>query len=274
MKDDLRGCAEKLGGEVRSEGFGASLAARFVVIWTLITRIPLPQKFWPTVVPPGDRCLAIMPLAGGVLGLLTGLVVTLLHFIGLGANASAWLGAAFYALSGWVLHLDGWGDLWDGVGSGRHGEELRAVMKDSRLGSFGAVGLIIAFGLWTSLVSSLEEDDALTAIVVAGASGRFASCAAAFFGVYPWESGMAKGWVDGFTEYDLFTACACLLLFAPLAPVSWLFSVLLSSLVGFLAAKRMNTLLGGVNGDVLGACAVAGEICSLAVFALWASNRN
>lgn len=268
MNCDFRDYAQKLGEEVKNENFKASFAARFVVIWTLITRIPLPKKFWPGQMPPGNKCLAVIPLAGGALGLLSGLFISILHFAGLGTNASAWLGAAFYALAGWALHLDGWGDLWDGVGSGRRGEELRSVMKDSRLGSFGAVGLIIAFGLWTSLVSSLEGGEALTAIVIAGASGRFASCVAAFFGVYPWNFGMAKGWVDGFTGYDLFTAGVCLLLFAPFAPACWLFSALLSSLVGFLAAKKMNALLGGVNGDVLGAVAVAGEILSLAVFAL------
>lgn len=209
-----------------------------------------------------------MPLAGGILGLLVGLFISLLHIIGLGALASSWLGVAFYAVSGWVLHLDGWGDLWDGIGSGRCGEELRTVMKDSRLGSFGAVGLIIAFGLWTALVSSIEPARTLLAVATAGAVGRFASCVAAFFGVYPWESGMAKGWVDGFTGYDLFTAGVSLIIFAPFSPICWIFSVLFSSLVGFLAARRMNILLGGTNGDVLGACAVAGELVSLAVFAL------
>jgi adenosylcobinamide-GDP ribazoletransferase len=167
-----------------------------------------------------------------------------------------------------VLHLDGWGDVWDGFGSGRRGEELRSVMKDSRLGSFGAVGLVLAFGLWTSLVSSIDGARVIAALVTAGACGRFASCAAAFSGKYPWEVGMAKGWVDGFTGYDLFTAGVCLLLFVPLAPFSWLLSASFAAAVGTFAAVSMNRRLGGVNGDVLGASEVAAELLALGVFSI------
>ena len=115
------------------------IAARFVVIWTLLTRIPLPQKWWPGTMPPGNRVLTLAPAAGGLMGLLTGLVVTVAGFFGLAPLACAWAGAAFYFVIGWALHLDGWGDVWDGIGSGRSGDKLREVMKDSRLGSFGGL---------------------------------------------------------------------------------------------------------------------------------------
>ena len=97
------------------------IAARFVVIWTLLTRIPLPQKWWPETMPPGNRVLTLAPAAGGLMGLLTGLVVTIAGFFGLAPLACAWAGAAFYFVIGWALHLDGWGDVWDGIGSGRSG---------------------------------------------------------------------------------------------------------------------------------------------------------
>ncbi|MEG1911015.1 MAG: adenosylcobinamide-GDP ribazoletransferase, partial [Cloacibacillus sp.] len=114
----------------------------------MLSRIPLPKEFWPDEMPAGNRALALAPLAGGLLGLLTGLVVAVASFLGMNALASAWVGAAFYFLIGWALHLDGWGDLWDGIGSGRSGDALREVMKDSRLGSYGGASLILALGLW------------------------------------------------------------------------------------------------------------------------------
>ena len=268
MKEKFQQYAEKLKDEVTDSGFRCDFIARFVVIWTLLTRIPLPRELWPETMPAGDRCLALAPLAGGLLGLLSGALVAAARLAGFNNCVSAWLGAAFYAMAGWALHLDGWGDLRDGVGSGRRGEELRAVMKDSRLGSYGAVGLILAFGLWTSLVGSLEGPRAVAALVTAGACGRFASCAAAFSGQYPWEAGMAKGWVDGFTGYDFFTSGICLLLCAPLAPFSWIFAAALAAAAGTMAAVRMNRRLGGVNGDVLGACEVAAELLTLGVFNL------
>jgi adenosylcobinamide-GDP ribazoletransferase len=52
----------------------------------------------------------------------------------------------------------------------------------------------------------------------------------------------------------------------PIAPVRWSFSAAAAIMIGFGMAGWMNSRLGGVNGDVLGAAAVAAEIASLAVF--------
>ncbi len=218
--------------------------------------------------PAGDRVLSLAPAAGGLMGLLTGIVVNAAAFLGLAPLACAWAGAAFYFVIGWALHLDGWGDVWDGIGSGRSGDKLREVMKDSRLGSFGGASLVIAFGLWTALLSSAAPGDRLAACVTAAASARFGETVAAYFGEYPWESGMAKGWVDGFTAYDLFTAFVSLAVFMPFAPLRLPVCAAAAALTGFAAARCMNKRLGGVNGDVMGAVAVASEIISMAVWAI------
>jgi len=244
------------------------LFSRFAVIWVLVTRLPLPKKCWPENIPPGNRCLSLVPLVGGIMGFMTGTFITVLKLIGIGNAVSAWAGFAFYVLSGWSIHLDGWCDVWDGIGSGKKGEELRAVMKDSRLGAYGAIGMVIAAGLWTSAISSLGSGSMIIVCMTASASGRFAMCAAALFGNYPWNSGMGKGWVDTFTMNDFIAATCCVLIFMPFAPVRGLFSVLLASLTGYSAACSMNKKLGGVNGDVLGTTAVTAEIFSLMVFSL------
>lgn len=270
--DDIRSkfkeYSDQLDAEIHDKGFRRDLAARLVVIWTLLSRIPLPREWWPEPAPAGNRSLALAPLVGGVLGLLTGLVVQTVSLFGMNGLASAWVGAAFYFLIGWALHLDGWGDLWDGIGSGRSGEALREVMKDSRTGSFGAASLIIAFGLWTSLLASVDPASRLSACITAGAASRFAENTAAYFGEYPWAHGMGKGWVDEFSSYDLFTSGVCLLLFLPVSIVHYSICIILSACVGAAFAWKMNRRLGGVNGDVMGAAAVAAELISMAVWAL------
>ena len=266
-REKLREYSRKLDEELHDKGFKRDLAARFVVIWTLLSRIPLPKEWWPEPVPEGNRALALAPLAGGLLGLLTGLVVSAVSVLGLNALAGAWVGAAFYFLIGWALHLDGWGDLWDGIGSGRTGDGLREVMKDSRLGSFGGASLIIAFGLWTSLLATVSPDMRLAACVTSAAAARFAENVAAFFGKYPWEYGMGKGWVDTFTSYDLFISALCLVIFLPVSIFHFSVCVAVSAVIGFVIALHMNKRLGGVNGDVMGAAAVAAELASLMVWA-------
>ena len=54
----------------------------------------------------------------------------------------------------------------------------------------------------------------------------------------------------------------------PFAPFTWLISIILTSFASFFTARYMNTRLGGVNGDVLGAVAVFGELLTLVVYAL------
>ena len=139
-------------------------------------------------------------------------------------------------MAGWSLHLDGWGDLWDGIGSGKSGEKMREIMKDSRVGSYGVTALIIAFGLWTGLLLSLGQHQEAAALMVAGGVGRFGTCVAAFYGNYPWPEGMAKGWVDGFDGYELFTALVCTLVLLPFAPFEWLLSLILVSLFALCTA--------------------------------------
>jgi len=268
LLDKIKECAGRTYEEASSKNFRTDFFDRLAAAWIFITRIPLPAKWYPTRMPPGDKVLAVMPLTGAVLGFLTGMSVYLLRWLGLSSYPSVWLGAALYSFCGWALHLDGWGDLWDGVGSGKSGEELLSVIKDSSLGAYGTIGLILALGLWTSLAAAVPVQKIVAATTVAAAAARFAACSCAFFGRYPWDSGLAKGWVDKFDENDLFFSFLCTLVFLPLAPIAWFFSVIIAFLTGFGLARRMNSRLGGANGDVLGAAAVAAEIFALAVFAI------
>lgn len=257
----------ELNREVSAKTFAADFFARFVVAWTLISRIALPKKWWPAQKIPGNRAVSMIPLAGALLGLLNAMFILLLLLAsGMPRLPAAWLGAAFYTACGWTLHLDGWSDLWDGIGSGKSGEEMRLVMKDSRLGATGAAGLILALGTWTSLMSAVPAEKIGAACVISAAAGRLASCSAAFFGLCPWNEGMSKGVVDVFGEKDLFSAAVCVFPLLVLSPINWLFSVIIAVLTGYGAARGMNSRLGGVNGDVLGAAAVTAEILILAVF--------
>lgn len=264
----LKKYLDELNREASARDFAADFFARFVVIWTLISRIPLPEKWWPARAVPGNKALSVIPVAGALLGLLSAAFILLLRRLGMGSLPAAWLTCSFYAACGWTLHLDGWGDLCDGIGSGKRGGEMRAVMKDSRLGASGGIGLILALGAWTSLVSAIPIEKIGVACVVSSAVGRLASCSAAFFGLSPWEDGMGKGTVDTFGEYDLFFASLCTLPLLLLSVKNWPLSVIIAILTGYGIARKMNSRLGGVNGDVLGAASVAAEILILAVYTI------
>jgi adenosylcobinamide-GDP ribazoletransferase len=255
--------AERLKDEALQPGFFKKLSEHFTVLWIFMTRIPLPKKLLPSPpTMPSPDAMAAMPLVGGVLAAAATMPAWLLT-AAVPQAAAAWIACGVYTILGWSLHLDGWGDLWDGIGSGRRGEEMRAVMKDSRMGTFGAAGVILALSTRAALLSSISVESWLYAATVAGAAGRYASVTSAYMGEYPWSAGLGRDTVRGFKGYQLFRAFAASCVFFPLAPLGWAIGMAAAASSAAGIALWANKNLGGTNGDVLGASAVLGEILAL-----------
>lgn len=228
------------------------------------TRFPCPQQTTPLPSHPVDpaRALALVPITGAVLGSLVG-------FSGWGLAAwfppavASWIMVMLYGLAGWTLHLDGWGDLADGWGSGRRGEAMRHIMKDSRMGGFGVFAVVGALGLWTAAVSSLPPQRWPEVLALSGGMGRFGLTVAAFFGTYPWKEGLGKAFVRGFDRGCLFRVLTISASLAFLDPVLWIGALMVTTATGWVLAKKSHTWIGGTSGDILGATAVAGELLVL-----------
>jgi adenosylcobinamide-GDP ribazoletransferase len=229
----------------------------------LITRIPLPCCILPkNPGMPSADAIALMPLVGGLFGLAATLPARFAA-IAVPPAASAWIACGLYTILGWSLHLDGWGDLWDGIGSGKRGDDLRRVMKDSRTGAFGVSGIALAIGTRAALLSSINIEEWIFVCAVAGGVGRFASASAARVGEYPWDEGMGRDIVRNFNGCQFFRSFIAACLMFPLAPFGWAAGMILSGVCGAALAMWANKNLGGTNGDIIGASAVMGEILVL-----------
>ncbi|EHM10886.1 cobalamin-5-phosphate synthase [Thermanaerovibrio velox DSM 12556] len=237
----------------------------FMVMWNLLTRLPRLGDSYPTTDSPG--VLALGPLVGLVMGLMVG-TVGLVAFQGLPGLLTGALCGSAYSLLGWSLHLDGFADLWDGLGSGRRGDAMREVMKDSRSGAFGVMGMVLGLLAWCSACGDLRGVHLPLGLALAGALGRFSLLACAFLGRYPWVSGLGGVFVGRLKGPHLALGALWCAPFAIVLPWPLLLGLLgLSGLLGALMAIWMNQRMGGVNGDVLGACEVLGEIGVLAILA-------
>jgi adenosylcobinamide-GDP ribazoletransferase len=217
---------------------------------------------------PAAEAMIILPLAGGVFGLFAAVPACALSLF-LPANGVAWFAAGLYTMLGWSLHLDGWGDMWDGVGSGKRGEALRAVLKDSRVGAFGVAGIALAIGTRAALVADLLEGNPQwpllpAACAMAAGVGRFGATVAMCLGEYPWPDGMARSVVKDFGFGHLALALVAASPLIPLWPSAWAAGIIVSSVGGAALARWASKNLGGVNGDVAGAASVLGELLSLA----------
>jgi adenosylcobinamide-GDP ribazoletransferase len=239
------------------------LFEHFILLWTLITRIPVPGFFLPEAftIPSADAMI-LMPLVGALFGFIATLPAWLAAMV-ISKSGAAWIACGLYTILGWSLHLDGWGDMWDGIGSGKRGDALRSVMKDSRVGAFGVAGIALAIGTRAALLSEIDTAFWLRTCIVSCGVGRFGADVTVFFGIYPWNEGMGHDIVRNFGRKQL--ACsfvvACLLF--PFAPIAWTIGMITAGVAGTVLALWTNKNLGGANGDIIGASAVLCEILAM-----------
>lgn len=118
-----------------------------------LTRIPVPG--WVGFQPEWlQACLRYFPLAGAVVGLWGALVLAGAAWywppavaVVLSMGATAWLTGCF--------HEDGWADTCDGLGGSVSRDKALVIMKDSRIGTYGAVGLMVMLGLKATILIAL-----------------------------------------------------------------------------------------------------------------------
>ena len=139
----------------------------------LLTRLPMPYPAGTT--PDGmARAQRAFPLVGALIGLAVGLIDRGLLGIGIPALAAAALAlGASAALTG-ALHEDGLADVGDGFGGGRDRAAKLSIMRDSRLGTYGAIVLLVGFSARLSALASLPVASIVASLVVAHALARAA----------------------------------------------------------------------------------------------------
>jgi adenosylcobinamide-GDP ribazoletransferase len=244
---------------------GAALALRF------LSRLSPPGEDMARFEQDLPRALACLPLMGGVLGGITGLVLL----------AAAQLFPLFLAVllalafDAWLtrgLHEDALADLCDGLGGGRTPEEARRIMKDSRIGAFGALALGFGVALRAAALVAVEDPArAAMVLVVAGAAARLMMLAVLWR--VPALPGLAAHMAGAMTGRRFAQG---VLLAAPiLALGGWAgpfaLAVAAAAGLGFFLWYRALILrrLRGSSGDAIGAAGYAGLLLTTLAFAAW-----
>lgn len=119
-----------------------------------LSRIHMPQRHFVDYDGRLNRAVRAFPLAGMLIALPAAAVASLLIALQVSSLFTAFVVVAVQALITGCLHEDGLGDTADGFGGGRDREAALVIMKDSRIGSYGAVALILSFGLRVSALAS------------------------------------------------------------------------------------------------------------------------
>jgi len=168
-----------------------------------------------------------------------------------------------------AFHEDGLADTWDGIGGGVTRERALEIMRDSRLGTYGAAALGFSLLMRVALLSSMDPVTGCLALIAVHAGARTWVCAVIRFCTYARSDGLAKPVADRLRpgEWPL-ALMAGILAVLPLGGAGVV--ALLAGIAATLAMVGLLTRkLGGYTGDGLGAIEQSVEITMMIVIVAW-----
>jgi adenosylcobinamide-GDP ribazoletransferase len=257
--------------------------ALFMTAVQFLTRLPTPQHeaFEPAWL---ARSARYFPLVGVLVG-IANVGVWWLASQRLPVAVAVGLMLAFSVLLTGAFHEDGFADVCDGFGGGTTPERVLAIMKDSRVGAYGAIGVVLMIGLkWASL-DGLAIGAAVFAPLVVGAHWVSRWCAGALMWALPYVrpdgESKSRAAVEGFTAGQWWIGGLIgLAAFAPVAAWSlhrlaaiedWARIEVWALFAGagaagaaaWCAARYFRRRIGGHTGDCLGAAQQLTELAFL-----------
>ncbi len=233
----------------------------------LLTRLPVPIRGEP--VGNLSRGVWAYPLVGAAIGALGALVWLAAGSAGLGPGLSAWLAVGTQILLTGALHEDGLADFADGVGGGRDRAGKLDIMRDSRIGTYGVLALILIVGLRWGGIAELPPAAVIAGLVCAATLGRLTIVGLLVFLPPAREEGLGILVANpprlSVAVAFVFAALIVLLFLPPVVAASGLLAILLAGgLVRILAKKH----IGGFTGDVLGAGEQLAQTAALLAFTM------
>ncbi|MFY9641653.1 MAG: adenosylcobinamide-GDP ribazoletransferase [Rhodomicrobium sp.] len=235
----------------------------FLVAVQVLTRLPVPRMHgfaekWM------ERGVKYFPLTGAIVGAACAGILLATSQLWHGVLPALLTVAAGILITG-GLHEDGFADFFDSMG-GATREARLAIMKDSRIGSYGALALGAGVAIKIFALAGLPLWIAAAAMIPAHAGGRLA--AVAVISLLPYAGGVSAAKIKplgrGVTWMELAVAAVLGILPLLLLPVSFGLPALAAGAgAALLAAWSARRLLGGYTGDVLGTVEQTYEIVFL-----------
>ncbi|MCU0912344.1 MAG: adenosylcobinamide-GDP ribazoletransferase [Rhodobacteraceae bacterium] len=241
----------------------AEARAGFLLALQFLTRLPVPDPGWTP-----ERFAASTrwhPAAGALIGALIGLV-----WWGASVLFPPLVAVLFAVAFGLVLtgcfHEDGFADTCDGLGGAVTRDRALEIMKDSRIGTYGAAGVGMMLAVRVAALAALAPTAPLVWVLVAShAASRAASVHVIATSAYVRDHGTGKPVADGIgrdgLRFALLTGGAALLPLVPVLGVMAPLAGLAGLALGTWAIRRVyERRLGGYTGDCLGATQQCAEV--------------
>lgn len=228
----------------------ANSMRKILIAISFFTRIPI--KLRDVSAEEFYNAMILIPVVGVFIGLIlfgVSILLSFIHFIHLQALLMV---IAYIWLTG-GLHLDGFADTTDALFSARDQQKMMEIMKDSRLGAFGAIGLIlIILTNWMCYTIILPEYS--IALLVIPVFGRVAAIMSTCFSSYaPGGGGLGKRFVEMTRLHHFIIFLVLLLGYATLIlGLPGLLTAVICLLPALLLMKNLQHKIGGMTGDTIG----------------------
>ena len=253
----------------------------FLLLLSFMTRIPMPKTEYDEE--KLGKSMKYFPAIGIIVGFVLLFFCIIFNFILKNISYSALLPLMIIVviltdlITTGGLHLDGLADTFDGIFSYRSKHKMLEIMKDSRLGSNGALALILYFLLKFVLFFSLaieSRENTLYVIMTYPVVERFCSVISCASSPYARGSGMGKTFVDNtktcglivaaiitllytigmlFMPFILFTNYSLSIQFMIRSILIIIIIIGLLALFAYAFSKLIERKIGGITGDTLGA---------------------
>ena len=233
--------------------------------WHFLTALPITRADHEPSSHELARSMRWYPVVGAILGVFLVAADGVLSLIFADLIVSALLILVLVLLTR-GLHQDGLADSLDGMLGGHTPDERLAIMRDPRIGAFGATGLVLTLGLKYLGLVTLPDVERAGMLLCMPVLGRWAMVVGASAAPYARkEGGLAAPFVSELTIRDVVwaavpAAAAAVFFVGPWVAIP---SLALAALTGLGFARLSKRLCGGITGDTLGATNELAEILFL-----------
>ena len=225
---------------------------QFLLAVQFLTRLPVPSRLAITEEELG-RAAAYFPLVGVIVGGLTaGIYVLALRAVSVWV--AIFIALVFAAFITNAFHEDGLADTFDGLGGGWTKERALEIMRDSRIGTYGALALIFLVLGKFAILAEMRMEQVWRWLIVAHVASRWTVLPLCRWLPYARPEGQGKLVAKQIILSALVIGSLTFLLTLLLFP--WrtaLIAVAVTIVVTFLSGLYYKRRLGGITGDCLGA---------------------
>ena len=238
----------------------------FAMCQSMFCSIPFPGKIWDEKA--RDKMLLFLPIVGLEIGAIWAFLAWLCKVLNLPVLVKGLILSVYPYLVTGFIHLDGYMDVTDAVKSYRSLERRREILKDSHVGAFAVIGIVLLLLAQFAFMASAKENADLRILIFVPAVSRCCS-ALAVTALKPMHTSQYADQKKPKSHIVMLMTMTAAFVAAGFLLCGHYGFALVGCLAGYgVALRKANKSLEGMNGDISGYALSIAELCAAAVYAL------